>query len=153
MAIHVQPVCAQESRRQARRQRFHRLSQHRLQLLRGSGEPRHRRRYRRLLTAATPPGVRVRATARYTGRAEKAYAFEVIAYDPAGEIGLAGHWIKILLHHLFLHKARMRPGWRFDRQRVTLDHLEPPAGRLTQFGERGEAAPVPLHRWRIWRRR
>ena len=29
-----------------------------------------------------------------------------------GEIGLAGHWIKILLHHLFLHKARMRPGWR-----------------------------------------
>lgn len=28
-----------------------------------------------------------------------------------GEIGLAGHWIKILLHHLFLHKARMRPGW------------------------------------------
>jgi len=30
-----------------------------------------------------------------------------------GEIGLAGHWIKILLHHLFLYKARMRPGWRF----------------------------------------
>ena len=30
-----------------------------------------------------------------------------------GEIGLAGHWIKILLHHLFLHKARLRPGWRF----------------------------------------
>ncbi|HEX9082812.1 MAG TPA: FAD/NAD(P)-binding oxidoreductase [Holophagaceae bacterium] len=28
-----------------------------------------------------------------------------------GEIGLAGHWIKILLHHLFLHKARMRPFW------------------------------------------
>jgi len=28
-----------------------------------------------------------------------------------GEIGLAGHWIKILLHHLFLYKARMRPGW------------------------------------------
>ncbi|BCS34879.1 sulfide:quinone reductase [Luteitalea sp. TBR-22] len=29
-----------------------------------------------------------------------------------GEIGLAGHWIKVLLHHLFLHKARLRPGWR-----------------------------------------
>ena len=29
----------------------------------------------------------------------------------SGEIGLAGHWIKILLHHLFLHKARLRPGW------------------------------------------
>lgn len=30
-----------------------------------------------------------------------------------GEIGLAGHWIKILLHHLFLYKARLRPGWQF----------------------------------------
>jgi sulfide:quinone oxidoreductase len=28
-----------------------------------------------------------------------------------GEIGLAGHWTKILLHHLFLHKARLRPFW------------------------------------------
>ena len=28
-----------------------------------------------------------------------------------GEIGLAGHWIKILLHHLFLYKAKMRPFW------------------------------------------
>jgi sulfide:quinone oxidoreductase len=28
-----------------------------------------------------------------------------------GEIGLAGHWIKILLHHLFLYKARLHPGW------------------------------------------
>jgi sulfide:quinone oxidoreductase len=27
-----------------------------------------------------------------------------------GEIGLAGHWIRILLHHLFLHKASLRPG-------------------------------------------
>jgi len=30
-----------------------------------------------------------------------------------GEIGVAGHWIKILLHHMFLYKARMRPGWSF----------------------------------------
>ncbi len=30
-----------------------------------------------------------------------------------GEIGLAGHWIKILLHHVFLYKARLRPGWRW----------------------------------------
>lgn len=29
-----------------------------------------------------------------------------------GEIGLAGHWIKVLLHHAFLHKARLRPGWQ-----------------------------------------
>ena len=28
-----------------------------------------------------------------------------------GEIGLAGHWIKLILHHLFLYKARLRPGW------------------------------------------
>lgn len=28
-----------------------------------------------------------------------------------GEIGLAGHWIKILLHHMFLYKARLRPFW------------------------------------------
>lgn len=29
----------------------------------------------------------------------------------SGEIGLAGHWIKIILHHMFLHKAKLRPGW------------------------------------------
>ena len=29
-----------------------------------------------------------------------------------GEVGLAGHWIKVLLHHLFLYKAQLRPGWR-----------------------------------------
>ncbi len=28
-----------------------------------------------------------------------------------GEIGLAGHWIKHFLHHMFIYKARMRPGW------------------------------------------
>jgi sulfide:quinone oxidoreductase len=28
-----------------------------------------------------------------------------------GEIGLGGHWIKILLHHLFLYKAKARPFW------------------------------------------
>lgn len=29
-----------------------------------------------------------------------------------GEIGLAGHWIKLLLHYMFLYKARLRPGWQ-----------------------------------------
>lgn len=29
-----------------------------------------------------------------------------------GEIGLAGHWMKSLLHHTFMYQARMRPGWR-----------------------------------------
>ena len=28
-----------------------------------------------------------------------------------GEIGLAGHWIKILLHHGFIYKAHLYPGW------------------------------------------
>ncbi|MBN2816868.1 MAG: FAD-dependent oxidoreductase [Campylobacterales bacterium] len=28
-----------------------------------------------------------------------------------GEIGLAGHWIKHILHHLFLYKAKLKPGW------------------------------------------
>lgn len=28
-----------------------------------------------------------------------------------GEVGLAGHWIEILLHHLSLYKARLQPGW------------------------------------------
>ena len=29
----------------------------------------------------------------------------------SGEIGLAGHWIKLTLHHLFLWKAKARPFW------------------------------------------
>lgn len=29
-----------------------------------------------------------------------------------GEIGLAGHWMKYILHHLFLHQAKLRPGWK-----------------------------------------
>jgi sulfide:quinone oxidoreductase len=28
-----------------------------------------------------------------------------------GEIGLAGHWIKALLHHLFIYKAKAKPLW------------------------------------------
>ena len=29
----------------------------------------------------------------------------------AGEIGLAGHWMKRMLHTLFIYKAKARPGW------------------------------------------
>jgi len=29
----------------------------------------------------------------------------------SGEIGLAGHWMKLLLHHLFIYKAKARPFW------------------------------------------
>lgn len=28
-----------------------------------------------------------------------------------GEIGLAGHWMKYILHHMFLYKAKLKPGW------------------------------------------
>jgi len=28
-----------------------------------------------------------------------------------GEIGLAGHWMKSLLHHTFVYQAKMKPGW------------------------------------------
>lgn len=31
--------------------------------------------------------------------------------DTYGEIGLAGHWIKHLLHFVFIYKAKGRPGW------------------------------------------
>tara|TARA_R110002049_G_scaffold140104_1_gene301079 strand:- start:899 stop:1234 length:336 start_codon:yes stop_codon:yes gene_type:complete len=28
-----------------------------------------------------------------------------------GEIGLAGHWLKLALHYAFLYKAKMKPFW------------------------------------------
>ncbi|KXX63897.1 NAD(P)/FAD-dependent oxidoreductase [Marichromatium gracile] len=28
-----------------------------------------------------------------------------------GEVGLAGHWMKYLLHHVFIYQAKLRPGW------------------------------------------
>ncbi|OIQ81245.1 pyridine nucleotide-disulfide oxidoreductase [mine drainage metagenome] len=31
--------------------------------------------------------------------------------DTFGEIGLSGHWIKALLHYLFIYKAKALPGW------------------------------------------
>ncbi|MCL4542788.1 MAG: FAD-dependent oxidoreductase [Deltaproteobacteria bacterium] len=30
-----------------------------------------------------------------------------------GEVGLAGHWIKTMLHYMFLYKAKLKPGWFF----------------------------------------
>jgi len=29
-----------------------------------------------------------------------------------GEIGLAGHWIKLILHYMFHYKAKLRLGWQ-----------------------------------------
>jgi sulfide:quinone oxidoreductase len=31
--------------------------------------------------------------------------------DTYGELGLAGHWIKLLLHYMFIYKAKARFGW------------------------------------------
>ena len=42
-------------------------------------------------SAATPPGVTVTATARYLGREDGLYVFEVIARDRGGEVGRAAH--------------------------------------------------------------
>ena len=42
-------------------------------------------------TAATPPGARVSATARYTGRDGKLYSFEVSVKDPGGEVMTGVH--------------------------------------------------------------
>ncbi|MBI1379192.1 MAG: NAD(P)/FAD-dependent oxidoreductase [Frankiales bacterium] len=33
--------------------------------------------------------------------------------ETTGEIGLAGHWMKHLLHHMFIYKAKAKPGWKF----------------------------------------
>lgn len=33
--------------------------------------------------------------------------------DTRGEIGLSGHWAKLMLHYLFIHKAKGRLGWQF----------------------------------------
>ncbi|HSN42548.1 MAG TPA: hypothetical protein VLR88_00665, partial [Propionibacteriaceae bacterium] len=32
--------------------------------------------------------------------------------ETRGEIGLAGHWLKLSLHHLFIYKAKAQPGWQ-----------------------------------------
>ena len=31
--------------------------------------------------------------------------------DTRGEIGLHGHWVKLMLHYLFIYKAKALPGW------------------------------------------
>lgn len=28
-----------------------------------------------------------------------------------GEVGLAGHWMKYILHHAFIYQAKLKPGW------------------------------------------
>ena len=32
--------------------------------------------------------------------------------ETRGELGLHGHWVKLMLHFLFIYKAKARPGWQ-----------------------------------------
>ena len=32
--------------------------------------------------------------------------------ETRGEIGLPGHWVKLMLHYLFIYKAKARLGWQ-----------------------------------------
>ena len=31
--------------------------------------------------------------------------------ETVGELGLSGHWMKVMLHYLFIYKAKARPLW------------------------------------------
>jgi len=59
-------------------------------------------------TAATPPGVRVTAEARYTGREGKFYCFDVSARDEGGEIGRGRHQRAIVQTRRLLEGAMKR---------------------------------------------
>jgi predicted thioesterase len=59
-------------------------------------------------TAATPAGFKVTATARYLGRHGKLYVFEIVATDPAGEVGRARHKRAIVNVQRLENRARRR---------------------------------------------
>lgn len=59
-------------------------------------------------TAATPRGIKVRATARYLGREGKLYVFEVLARDNGGEIGRGTHKRAIISTERLLAGAERR---------------------------------------------
>jgi fluoroacetyl-CoA thioesterase len=61
-------------------------------------------------SAATPTGVRVTATARYLGREDGQYCFEVIARDRGGEIGRASHRRAIVSRERLVAGAIRRNG-------------------------------------------
>lgn len=65
-------------------------------------------------TAATPVGVTVRATARLLGMERKSYVFEVVAFDPGGEVGRGVHHRAIVDSERLLRGAQRRalPGER-----------------------------------------
>jgi len=59
-------------------------------------------------TAATPIGATVTATATYRGQDGKLFVFEVVAYDPAGEIGSGTHKRAIVSRDRLLAGAAKR---------------------------------------------
>jgi fluoroacetyl-CoA thioesterase len=59
-------------------------------------------------SAATPIGVKVSATATYRGREGKLFVFDVIAHDPAGEIGRGTHKRAIVSSERLLNGANKR---------------------------------------------
>lgn len=59
-------------------------------------------------SAATPPGATVTATARYLGREDGLYVFEVIARDQGGEVGRAEHRRAIVSNERLLAGAVRR---------------------------------------------
>ncbi len=59
-------------------------------------------------SAPTPIGAKVAATATYRGRDEKLFVFDVVAYDPAGEIGRGVHKRAIINRDRLLTGAAKR---------------------------------------------
>jgi fluoroacetyl-CoA thioesterase len=61
-------------------------------------------------TAATPEGIKVRASARYAGREGRLYLFEVVAHDAGGEIGRGTHKRAVVSGERLLAGAARRNG-------------------------------------------
>lgn len=61
-------------------------------------------------TAPTPPGAQVIATARYAGREDKLFLFEVSVSDPAGEVGRGWHKRAIVSSERLQNGAAKRIG-------------------------------------------
>jgi fluoroacetyl-CoA thioesterase len=59
-------------------------------------------------SAATPIGARVTATASYRGREGKLFVFDVVAHDPAGEIGRGTHQRAIISRERLVTGAAKR---------------------------------------------
>ena len=61
-----------------------------------------------LHSAPTPVHAKVNATARYTGRENKLFVFEVVAYDDGGEIGRGIHKRAVIVPERLVDRAMRR---------------------------------------------